>query len=561
MAQNRIPGKGRVGARALLVSSASAAAAIALAAPLFAQSLGLRTAADPSPQSRTPFGEIAAASVYQPISPGALPDDPLSSSDGTARSSSIFDEDPADGNPFAAPLPLRSGTQTQQGPSQAASANGRPAASASAEQRRAGDDTDADTITGSLPAQRQAQFNIDLAATQERNERATAIEARRRTYEESPFAPVGLRAGRFLLFPSLEQGLTYTNNADSSTDGEPALLSETTLRLSASSDWARHSAFLSGFGTIRRSLHGEDVEDFFGGLNSGLQLDLANAYTLNATANYLITPESATSPVVIEGTLDEPIRQTFDGSIGLSKAFGALQLTGTARLEREVYGDADLSTGGTVSQKDRNSTLAAFVLRTGWELSPALTPFVETEIGRRFYDNEVDTAGYERSALRTGIRAGLEIDFAEKLTGEFSAGWLAENFSDDRLSSLSGASFDADLIWSPLRGTTVALNGNTTLEGTTTAGDSGSVLYSAALSATREMRANLSATASVGFGWRDFKDIDGHELIWNTEASMTYWFNRYAGLIGRARFEQVTSDLPFRDSETASIFVGVKLQR
>jgi hypothetical protein len=415
-----------------------------------------------------------------------------------------------------------------------------------------------------LPAEREGRFDansLDLLESRGRAERATAIDTRRRTYEETPFAPVGLRAGKFLLFPTLEQGLTATNNADTSADGKSAILSETTLRLNATSDWSRHSAYLSGFGTYRKSISGDEVETLYGGLNSGLQLDLANAYTLNATANYLVTPESASSPVQIEGTLDEPTRQIIDGSLGLSKSFGQLQLTGTGRIEREIYGDADLSTGGTVSQKDRNSTLAAFVLRTGWELSPALTPFVEGEIGKRVYDNEIDAAGYRRSGIRSGLRGGLEFDMAEKLTGEVSAGWISENFEDDRLRTLSGATFDADLIWSPMRGTTVALNGNTTVEGTTTAGESGSVLYSAALSATRELRANLTGNASIGLGMRDFKDFDSQELIWSTEASLTYWFNRYAGLTGRARYEQISSDLPSRDVDATSIFIGVKFQR
>jgi hypothetical protein len=331
--------------------------------------------------------------------------------------------------------------------------------------------------------------------------------------------------------------------------------------VSASSDWSRHSGALTGYGTYRKSIDGDRVENYYAGLDGVLQFDLANEYQLELRGNYLISPESATSPVVIEGTLDEPIRQIIEGSAGLSKSFGALQLTGTGRVERQIYGDADLSTGGTVSQKDRNSTLAAFVLRTGWELSPALTPFVEGEIGRRFYDNERDTAGYERSALRSGARAGVEFDITEKLEGEVSAGWLQEDFDDSRLQTLRGATFAADLRWSPMRGTSVSLNGDTTVEGTTTPGGSGSVLYSAALSASRELRANLTGAASIGLGLRDFKDVDGRDVIWNTETSLTYWLNRSTGIIGRARYEQVRSDLPFRDSETASIFVGLRLQR
>ena len=551
---------------ALVLASATALGAMSLAAPLFAQSPGLRTGtgAERATTTRTALEQIADAPVYQPTSEGALPDYSRSSLDAGANSSSIFD-DTNTSDPFANTTPdLRTGPATPASSADPAQPSGSRAGRASIAATAQNPEGTSGEAPTSLPAERQGRFNtdaFDVLDTTGRSERAAAIEARRRTFEETPYAPVGLRAGKFLLFPTLEQGITATNNADSSTNGDSAVLSETTLRLSAASDWSRHSANLSGFGTYRKTITGDEVETLYGGLNSGLQLDLANAYTLNATANYLVTPESATSPVQIEGTLDEPIRQSIDGSLGLSKNFGPLQLTGTGRIERDIYGDADLSTGGTVSQEDRNSTLAAFVLRTGWELSPALTPFVEGEIGKRFYDNKVDAAGYRRSGVRSGIRGGLEIDIAEKWVGELSAGWIAESFDDDRLRTLSGATFDADLTWSPMRGTTVVLNGNTTVEATTSAGDSGSVLYSAALSATRELRANLTGNASVGLGLRDFKDLDSRELIWNTEASLTYWFNRYAGLTGRARYEQITSDLPFRDMDATSVFVGIRLQR
>ena len=37
-------------------------------------------------------------------------------------------------------------------------------------------------------------------------------------------------------------------------------------------------------------------------------------------------------------------------------------------------------------------------LRAGYEISPALTPFIETEVGRRLYELRQDSAGYARSS-------------------------------------------------------------------------------------------------------------------------------------------------------------------
>ena len=104
----------------------------------------------------------------------------------------------------------------------------------------------------------------------------------------------------------------------------------------------------------------------------------------------------------------------------------------------------------TATRRSTRSTL-----RTGYEISPALTPFVEIEIGRRLYDQEIDSAGFRALVRPLAARAGLELDLGEKLSGEISAGWLREDFDDDRLEPLSTPTVNADLKWSPERGTDV----------------------------------------------------------------------------------------------------------
>src|SRR5690606_3971693 len=109
-------------------------------------------------------------------------------------------------------------------------------------------------------------------------------------------------------------------------------------------------------------------------------------------------------------------------------------------------------------------------LRAGYQISPALMPFVEAEVGRNLYVQEIDSAGYARSSDRYAVRGGLELDMGEKLSGEIAAGWISEDFDDERLDPLSTPTVEADLRWSPQRGTDVTLSGATVLEGTTSAG-------------------------------------------------------------------------------------------
>jgi hypothetical protein len=504
-----------------------------------------------------------------PTSAGAVADatDSTATTGGIAASSannSAFSDDPLPAPLARSRKPDRSSTQDQDAslkPGEKPAPN--PASKAKAAAKAASADVTEPEETQEQPAnQRAPSVNSEERQPLDRGvERTGSIEGRNKKPEDDPFAAVGIRAGSFILRPTIEQGVTATSNADSSSGGSPAVLSDTTLRHNAISDWRENSASLDGYTTYRKTLSGDEVKDVRGRVDATLNIDLDRDWRAIAKLGYEAAPESASSPVVIQDTVSQPLRQTLDGSLGIEKAIGKARFGLTGAVEHDVYGDAKLSSGGTLSQKDRDSTLYTATLRGGYEISPALTPFVEIETGRRLYSQRIDNSGFERSATRLGARAGVELDMGEKLAGEFSAGWLREAIDDDRLEPISGATVNADLKWSPERGTIVGLSGTTIVEGTTNAGESGSLLYSCRLSLERKIRDNLTGGAAVGADWRDYVGSDGHDLTLSAEASLTWWLNRYAGLTTRARTEKLTSNLPGRDETTNSIFVGLKLQR
>lgn len=497
---------------------------------------------------------------YVPISDGAVPDEEPAPTAATGRS--LFDNPDETDDAAAAPIPPRRPSTAKQRADDAKARTGQ-APETAAERNRAdtaATDEDEET-TGTVRQSKADSEEREELTLDEGAQRVEAIEGLDKRVEDNPFEAPGMRAGTFILRPSLEQGVTATTNADSSSNGGSSVLSETTLRLNAVSDWSEHAATLDAYGIFKKSISGEEVSEGEGGFDASLMYELSNETHLNAAIGYDVRPESASSPGIVTGTVRRPLRHTLDGSLGLEKNLGKLRLGVTGRVERDMFADAELTNGTTASQKDRNSTLASVTLRTGYQVSPALTPFAEVEIGRRAYDLKQDSAGYERSSLRTGVRAGVAVDMGEKLNGEFSAGWIREGFDDDRLTAISGASVNANVNWSPERGTTVGLTGQTTVEGATAAGESGSILYSGRLSLQREIRANLTGSAILGADWRDYQGKDGRDLTLSAEASLTWWLNRYAGLTGRYRFETLDSTLAGRDSKTNSVFLGLKLQR
>ncbi|TPK16478.1 hypothetical protein FJ543_12085 [Mesorhizobium sp. B2-5-7] len=514
----------------------------------------------------------APARTYLPASAGAVPDD----ADAANSTTSVFDPpqagDDASADAPTPPKPRRASTARQNAADKAKDKvadkkkkkkNTTAATDPTTTATTAATDDTADIAADQEAANRRA-LTIDSADRQKLDpgaERTAAIEGQNKKPEDDPFAATGVKWGSFIIRPTIEQGLTATTNGDSSSAGTSALLSETALRFTAASDWRENAATIDGYGIFRETVSGYPVHDAQGRIEGQLNVDLDNDLRAIAKLGYEAVPESASSPDAIAGVSTQPLRQTIDGSIGVEKAVGKMQYTLTGAVSHDFYGDAKLSDGTSLSQKDQDNTLYTATLRTGYEISPALTPFTEIEVGRRAYDQRIDNEGFERSSTRLGARAGLQLDMGEKLSGEFSAGWLREAIDDNSLEAISGATVNADLKWSPQRDTIIGLTGKTTVETTTTSGESGDILYSGRLTGERVIRSNLTANAALGLDWRDYVGIDGHDRILSAEAGLTWWLNRYAGLTSRVRTEKLTSNLPGRDYTANSIFVGVKVQR
>jgi hypothetical protein len=401
----------------------------------------------------------------------------------------------------------------------------------------------------------------ETARAKKDNLKEAPIEGLDKTGETDPYAAPGIVAGSFTLRPTLEQGLRWTNNSDASATGGEAFISETNVKLRAESNWLRHRLNLEATGGFRKSVSGEDLSEPTMGLSADLQLDVSTATQINAKASWDRSIESASAPALMTGPFTRPVLDTLRASLGATYDPGLFGATATAQVTRQAYGDATNSLGVDVPQDDRNNTFASLTLRGSYDLSPVLTPFIEVEAGRRFYDKSLDSYGKARSAYRYGARAGIAANLGEKLSGEFAAGWLKEDIDDATLSDVSGLDIRGTMNWSPQRGTNVALSLATTVEGSTIAASSGSVLYSTDAKLTHSLRDNLEANLALGAGWRIYERGAYQDTIFSGEAGLTWWMNRYAGLNGRVRHEQVLNADAARAYGATSVYLGVTLRR
>ena len=374
-------------------------------------------------------------------------------------------------------------------------------------------------------------------------------------------APTGLSIGTLTLRPTLDQKVIHESVRYGSTRTSRNY-SQTTASATLQSDWSRHSLNVDGTGTWQKNISGVGTESPSANLDARLNLDLLDDFSALLGAGYSYSQESRTDPNAISGASTQAGIHELRASVGLQKSLGILRGTTGLEVTRKLYSDATLPDGTKIVVDDRNTVGAELTTRLGYELSPALIPFVEASLGREKYDQRVDSTGAERSSNTYGIRVGAEVDLGEKLSGEFSGGYVLRKLDDRNLADISGFTADGDLNWSPSRGTDINLGLATTLESATVAGQSGAIVYELDSTLSQQIRSNVVARLGASASFRDYDSGSGrkNQRSYGLSTGLTWSINRYLDFEADASYER-TREPGATDEETARIGVGLKLRR
>nr|WP_275785047.1 outer membrane beta-barrel protein [Rhizobium gei] len=398
----------------------------------------------------------------------------------------------------------------------------------------------------------------DMART---NLRENSVDGLRSQLDLDRNEAPGIRLGTFTLKPTLGQTFNYERTKTGSSTESRSYL-ETGLKGTLTSDWARHELTITGEGTWQRNLSGSGETEPTADIEAALRLDIGHDTVGTLKAGYHFEREDSTDPNAVSGASVQSGIDQYTLGAGITHDFGILRGSAKVDFDRYVYGSAELSDGSSLSLEDRNRNAGAATVRVGYELSPALIPFIEASAAKSIYDLRTDSAGYERSYDSYGGRAGVEVDLGEKFTGEIALGYSTYRFDDSRLQNLSGATIDGLLNWSPQRGTNVNFGLSTGIEPSTTPGESGALAYTLSNTVTHELRSNLVARLSNSLTFRNYPSDStlGDERVWLTGAGLTYDMNRYLALTGDVSYERTTRDnSPATD--VARIGVGLTLRR
>lgn len=366
--------------------------------------------------------------------------------------------------------------------------------------------------------------------------------------EPSPNVPVtqrprpaydalGMRAGGFLIYPSLTVSETYDDNIFAVPEDEDSdFITLVQPRIDVASNFVRHSL---GFGVGSDiAFYADNTDENFQdvSVNADGRLDITRRSALSLSLDAGRFHESRDDPEDVEA--DELTEfYAYGGTVGFSQAFNRLNFRLSQGARRTDFQDA-----GDFNNDDRDRIIYDTRLRTGFFISPRFNTFVEGRYNIVRRDEEVDDDGFERDEHGWGVNGGVAVDITAILFGEAFVGYRRQHFEEDEFDTEDGISFGADLTWNPTTLTTLVLSGSGDFEPTNQADAASNFESSIALAVDHELLRNVLIGATVGFERDDFESIDRTDDTIIASGRVTYLLNRNFSLRGDYQYTDRSSD-------------------
>ena len=362
------------------------------------------------------------------------------------------------------------------------------------------------------------------------------------TREHPGYERLGIRAGPWMVLPSVTGGVSYDNNVFAAGADKRGDLSATVkASLAARSLWERHGIDIRGdvssIGYCRYSqLNQTDVS-----LRARGRIDLwhdAAILTSFKAASEHESVGSLTSPLA---AVEPTPYSLFSGDVTYWQRINRLAGSIGVRADHYDYGLTRAGDGSIINQDSRDGRVVVAHGRLDYALTPSLGLFTALEVNRR------DLRGTPTQALASrGYRSlsGVNVEFGRLVRGEFGAGYASQRFEDATIGTIAGPAFRGMLTWSPTRLLDLHVKAEQIV---TEASDTvaGGVRASAfQLGADYELRRNLILSVAGTYERDRFFGQSRTDEVRSIQTELKYVLNRYSSISLQHRYFRRDSNVP-----------------
>jgi len=379
-----------------------------------------------------------------------------------------------------------------------------------------------------------------------------------------PWAPLGIRAGSFLLLPSLDLSGGYNTSPERSfgTPASPYFVA--TPELQVASNWERHSLTADIAGSYTWYASNDLIPSLNAPyLNSKIdgRVDVSRDTQILLENRVIISTDNPGSPNLQTQLAQLPPNQDVGETLGLVQQFNRLTLTLKGTFDRATYDESVLTNGTTDTNDDRNFDQYAGILRVGYEVDPGFKPFIETQVDERIHDEQYDRNRLERDSVGESVKVGSAVNLFGSLSGEMAVGYLQRDYQDPTLPNISGVIGDGSLIWQATPLTTAKLTATSQVYETVVDGASGEFSRDVALQVDHAFLTWLIGTWKAGYGNDNYVGSGLTDNRYFTSIGLTYKFNREWQIRTELRQDWQTASQPGFSYTGTTMLVGLRMQR
>jgi hypothetical protein len=352
--------------------------------------------------------------------------------------------------------------------------------------------------------------------------------------------------------------MTSTSNVYKAPAAKPDLFFDARSTLLAVTDWQQHALQFkaTGVSSAYQRYATEDERTY--GFEARGRLDITRLSNIEVLASHSLDQEPRSS---LQAPTDAKTPTPFvtdKMALAFNQRFNRLSIQLRGAITEIDYHPVEITSGGILSNDERDLTSRDAAFRVAWAFSPALSIFAESALNTQRY-RTLPTDGISRDSNGERVKAGFSFGTQSQVwRGEIALGYGRQNATDPRLQDAHGMILEANLGWKPTKITSLLFKASTDFTTSTEAGQGNAVERTFGVELRHALQHRLTAIAGLSYQLTEYQGISLTEHTTTAELGFEYALTQDASLLGRYQHSVVTGTVIDSNSTTDSVRVAVR---
>jgi hypothetical protein len=372
------------------------------------------------------------------------------------------------------------------------------------------------------------------------------------------YAPVGIRSGGLMFYPSVTVGVQYDSNVFASVEpiDDWALVTKPELSIVADRGDATYELELGAKNHTYQSEDSENRTDAHARFKGSRQVtnDLKWDLSFEAARRHEIRGDSFSLTSAAEPIPYNDLR----AETAVTKTFNRFGVTVGGRVRNLSYEDVPAIGGGTIDQSFRDGTIFTATLKPFYEFSPGYRAYARIDLSKRDYAGE---AVQDRDSQGWDARGGLEFRLTSMLLGTVEAGYMMQDYDNPLIPNAEGVSAGSRLTWLMTPLMTVTLFAERAVAEMASPDQEGRLDFTAGAQLDYEILRNLILSLEGVYKNEDFTGTPRTDEVVKLSAKLDYLLTRRLNFGLAYSYIDRSSENPLYDFEKHVVTFNVTAQQ